>query len=598
MTVNGKISGDPDKTPLDGTEKVAAAAGGVNYGLVLNTIAAWLATKTQTLTHKTIDAAGNTLSNLTLAMFASGVADTDGALAANSDTRVATQRAVKAYVDTVAQGLDPKQSVLCATTANITLSGEQTIDGVATSTARVLVKNQSTASQNGIYVSAAGAWARAADADSWAELPGAYVFVERGTANADCGFVCTVDQGGSLGSTAVTFVQFAGAGTMTSGNGITVTGTSIALANMAASTVKGNAAGSPAAPADLTLGAGLAMSGSSLAIDGAFGLRNRLINPSGQIWARANSTAAAITDVTYAFDRWYGLTQSAGVTASQVSNAENGTPYMMRLTQANASAQRFGLAQVIESGNCLDLRGKTVALSGRVRMSAATTLRYAIVEWTGTADTVTKDIVNSWTNGTFTAGQFFTSTGTTVAATGSIALAANTLTDMALTAAISGSANNVFAFFWTDSAQAQNVTLDIGKVQLEIGAQATQCAVRPYSVENDLCQYYFEKVAPGAGTVGIGGFESTSRLNLWTTWKREKRIAPTVTFSAASDWNVRQNAGAVSAAASSISVGSTRPTVNGCFCDCNVATTPFTAGQFGILQVSSSTANYTVDAEL
>ncbi|MDT9702776.1 hypothetical protein, partial [Streptomyces sp. P17] len=78
---------------------------------------------------------------------------------------------------------------------------------------------------------------------------------------------------------------------------------------------------------------------------GAFGFHNRVINPSGQIWQRANSGAAAITDVTYAFDRWYGLTQSAGVTASQVTNAENGTPFMMRLSQANATAQRFGIAQ-------------------------------------------------------------------------------------------------------------------------------------------------------------------------------------------------------------------------------------------------------------
>lgn len=175
------------------------------------------------------------------------------------------------------------------------------------------------------------------------------------------------------------------------------------------------------------------------------------------------------------------------MTASQVADAENGTPSMMRLSQANASAQRFGLAQVIEAANCKDLRGQAVTLSARVRMSASTTLRYAIVEWTGTADTVTKDIVNSWTNATFTAGQFFTSTNTTVTATGSIALTANTLANISLTATIGNSANNVFVLFWTDSAQPQNVTLDVGKVQLEIGSLATQLPVRPISLESDLC---------------------------------------------------------------------------------------------------------------
>lgn len=123
--------------------------------------------------------------------------------------------ATKAYVDSVAQGLAVKDSVACATTANITLSGEQTIDGVTTSTDRVLVKNQSTASQNGIYVSDAGAWARATDFDNWLEVPGAFVFVEAGTANANTGWVCTSVSGGTLGSTSVTFTQFSGAGTYT-----------------------------------------------------------------------------------------------------------------------------------------------------------------------------------------------------------------------------------------------------------------------------------------------------------------------------------------------------------------------------------------------
>jgi hypothetical protein len=257
-----------------------------------------------------------------------------------------------------------------------------------------------------------------------------------------------------------------------------------------------------------------------------------------------------------------------------------------------------GLAQVIESANCIDLRGKAVTLSARARMSASTTLRYAIAEWTGTADTLTKDIVNSWTNGTFTAGQFFNATTMAITATGSTALTANTLTDVTLTGTIGNSANNVFVFFWTDSAQAQNVTLDIGRTQIEVGSSATQCPVRPSSFEMDLCQWYFEKVSPGAGVVGIGGFEANSRLNLFCPWKRDKRVIAIITFSAASDWSVRQNAGAISGTASSISPGNARQTVLGSFTDCNVATTPFTTGQFGCLQVLNSNANYTVDAEI
>lgn len=138
--------------------------------------------------------------------------------------------ATKKYVDTVAQGLDPKYSVKAATTANITLSGTQTVDGIALSVGdRVLVKDQTTLSQNGIYVVASGSWTRATDMNDWAEVPGAFVFVEQG-GQADKGYVCTADQGGVLGTTAINWTQFAGVGTYTAdGQGLELTGTVFGL---------------------------------------------------------------------------------------------------------------------------------------------------------------------------------------------------------------------------------------------------------------------------------------------------------------------------------------------------------------------------------
>jgi phage-related tail fiber protein len=137
----------------------------------------------------------------------------------------AQDAATKAYVDGVAQGLDAKGSVRAATTNNITLSGTQTIDGVAVVTNdRVLVKNQTSASQNGIYIVAAGAWSRATDADTWNELISAFTFVEEGTANSDTGWVSTTNAGGTLGTTSVSFVQFSAAGAYAAGNGLTLTG--------------------------------------------------------------------------------------------------------------------------------------------------------------------------------------------------------------------------------------------------------------------------------------------------------------------------------------------------------------------------------------
>jgi phage-related tail fiber protein len=137
--------------------------------------------------------------------------------------------ATKAYVDAVKQGLDIKDSVRAATTANITLSALQTIDGVAVVAGnRVLVKDQTTASANGIYVVAAGSWTRATDADTNTEVTaGLFVFVTEGTANADSGWVLTTEDAITLGTTALSFSRFSGAGQITAGAGLTKTGNTL-----------------------------------------------------------------------------------------------------------------------------------------------------------------------------------------------------------------------------------------------------------------------------------------------------------------------------------------------------------------------------------
>jgi len=142
--------------------------------------------------------------------------------------------ATKNYVDNVAQGLNVKAPCLVATTASITLVGGQTIDGVTVVAGnRVLVKNQSTASQNGIYVVQTTAWTRSTDMDTWAEVPSAFTFVETGSTQADTGWVCTSDPGGTLGTTAITWAQFSAAGTYTAGTGLTLSGNQFSITNTA-----------------------------------------------------------------------------------------------------------------------------------------------------------------------------------------------------------------------------------------------------------------------------------------------------------------------------------------------------------------------------
>ena len=138
-----------------------------------------------------------------------------------ADTDVAN----KAYVDSVAQGLDIKASCLYTTTGNITLSGLATQangDWPSSLTAgdRILVKNQTNQAQNGIYAAAASGWTRTADMNNWAEVPGAFTFIEDGATLSSTGWVTTAGSTGTIGVTNMPWTQFSGAGTYTAGDGL------------------------------------------------------------------------------------------------------------------------------------------------------------------------------------------------------------------------------------------------------------------------------------------------------------------------------------------------------------------------------------------
>lgn len=145
------------------------------------------------------------------------------------DPTAPTDATTKQYVDNLIRGLDWKQSVKATTTANITLSGTQTVDGQSLAVGdRVLVKNQTTASDNGIYVVASSAWSRAADFnDGTAITASAAVTVEQGTTWADTVWLLTTDGAVTVGTTALTWSQLGGGITYTQGNGILISGTTV-----------------------------------------------------------------------------------------------------------------------------------------------------------------------------------------------------------------------------------------------------------------------------------------------------------------------------------------------------------------------------------
>lgn len=153
--------------------------------------------------------------------------------------------ATKSYVDNIASMISPQQSVKATTTANITLSGTQTIDGVTLIVGdRVLVKNQTNAAQNGIYAVAAGAWTRTSDFDGSPVnevKTGSLVFVESGTLNSNSSWVLITQGTIIVGTTLLDFAVFSRAGDYLGGAGLTKTGNTFNVGTASTSRIVVNA---------------------------------------------------------------------------------------------------------------------------------------------------------------------------------------------------------------------------------------------------------------------------------------------------------------------------------------------------------------------
>jgi len=234
------------------------------YGAADDLLAADIATNTQAIVDLTVSTStsiANALANAKaytntvasglssdISNVASDFAAADTALEASltsdfQDADNVVLSTLRSEIAAAAEGLDVKESVRVATTENITLSGLQTVDGVALAAGdRVLVKDQTAQATNGIYVVVdGGAWTRATDADEPAELnAGTFVFVEEGGDNSDSGFVVSSDNPITIGTDAMVWTQFSGAGTVVAGNGIDKTGSTLSVVAGSGITVDGS----------------------------------------------------------------------------------------------------------------------------------------------------------------------------------------------------------------------------------------------------------------------------------------------------------------------------------------------------------------------
>jgi hypothetical protein len=201
------------------------------------------------------------------------------------------------------------------------------------------------------------------------------------------------------------------------------------------------------------------------------GIRNLLINADFSANSFVTTTAVDGAPIN---SPWYALNQTNNTTAALQTLQQDGIPNNLRLTQANATPQRHGVAQIVPAINSYRARGANVTLSGQIRHSLPAPIRYAVLAWTGTADATTRDVVNDWTSTNYTPSNFFIAANIAVVAVGSITPTAGTWTPITtITGAVSSSATNVVVLFWTESATAQTATLDVAQVQLEVAATAT-----------------------------------------------------------------------------------------------------------------------------
>jgi hypothetical protein len=278
------------------------------------------------------------------------------------------------------------------------------------------------------------------------------------------------------------------------------------------------------------------------------GMRNRIINGNFAIGQRGTTFASsANNDDAYTLDRWYIL--SDGNDAIDVTRETSVVPtnqkYAIALDVETAN-KKFGIAQIIESDNCVGLTGGTVTLSFKAKVSSTTKLdnvKAAIVAWSGTADTVTSDIISAWgaegTNPTLIANATYENTPANLNVTTSYAT-------YSLTASVdTASTTNIIVFIWSDVTDTTaGDFLYVTGVQLEPGAVATPFEQRPIGTELALCQrYFFSLDAQSTMPAVVSPTNASVRSHF--KFPVTMRATPTCTFTygggTGATWNIGTN---------------------------------------------------------
>ena len=263
-------------------------------------------------------------------------------------------------------------------------------------------------------------------------------------------------------------------------------------------------------------------------------MKNRIINGGMNISQRNTSYTSANSennDDVYVLDRFYILSDgNDAIDVTQTTTVPTGAKFSIGL-DVETTNKKFGIAQIIENANCFDAIGGAVTLSFQAKVSSTTKLdniKCAIVAWSGTADSVTSDIISAWgaegTNPTLIADATYENTPANLNVTTNFAT-------YSVTANVdTASTKNIIVFIWSDVTDTTaGDFLYITNIQLERGSTATSFDYRPYGTELALCQRYYWQMVGVNSSFGIVGYGAASN-GVWASplLPVQMRASPTV----------------------------------------------------------------------